>query len=132
MRLPRLLLRTLGALIRWLLIHPGPAWSVADVFAGWSEALTGLGEQVEEYPLDATLRFFNGALAETGELKPCGCPGVRRFLDRDQAIRLAVDPILAAASRWWPDVILCIVRVLRPAVAAGDPPRTTATRSSCS
>jgi spore maturation protein CgeB len=92
---------------RWLLIHPGPAWSVADVFNGWSEALTGLGEQVEEYELDHRLRFYNGALAETGELKPCGCPGVRKFVDRSQAIQLAVDGILGAAYRWWPDVILC-------------------------
>jgi hypothetical protein len=93
--------------VRWLLIHPGPSWSVADVFNGWSEALTGLGEQVEEYPLDAALRFFNSALTETGELLPCGCPGVRKFLDREQAIQLAIDPVLGAASRWWPDVILC-------------------------
>lgn len=69
--------------------------------------MTGLGETVEEYPLDATLRFFNGALTETGELRPCGCPEIRKHLDRDQAIRLAVDPILSAANRFWPDVILC-------------------------
>jgi spore maturation protein CgeB len=94
--------------VRWLLVHPGPNWSVADVFNGWSEALTGLGEQVEEYPLDAALRLFNSALVETGELKECGCPGVRKFLDREQAIQLAVDPILGAANRWWPDVILCV------------------------
>jgi spore maturation protein CgeB len=94
--------------LRWLLIHPGPSWSVADVFNGWSEALTGLGEQVEEYPLDAALRFFNAALAETGTLRPCGCPGVRPFLTRDQATQLAVDPILSAANRFWPDVILCV------------------------
>ena len=93
--------------MRWLLIHPGPAWSVADVFAGWSEALTGLGEQVEEYPLDAALRFFNGALAETGKVLPCGCREVRKYLDREQASRLAIDPILAAAHRFGPDVILC-------------------------
>ena len=94
--------------MRWLLIHPGPSWSVADVFNGWSEALTGLGEQVEEYELDARLRFYGGTLAETGELLPCGCPGVRKFLDREQAIQLAVDGILGAAYRWWPDVILCV------------------------
>ena len=93
--------------MRWLLIHPGPSWSVADVFNGWSEALTGLGETVEEYPLDAALRFFNSALAETGRTLPCGCREVRKYLDRDQASRLALDPILAAASRFWPDVILC-------------------------
>jgi len=93
--------------LRWLLIHPGPSWSVADVFNGWSEALTGLGETVEEYPLDATLRFFSAALAETGQTLPCGCREVRKYLDPDQAIRLAVDPILSAANRFWPDVILC-------------------------
>jgi hypothetical protein len=94
--------------VRWLLIHPGPSWSVADVFNGWSEALTGLGEQVEEYELDARLRFYNGTIAETGQLKPCGCPGIRKFLDREQAIQLAVDGILSAAYRWWPDVIMCV------------------------
>lgn len=94
--------------MRWLLVHPGPAWSVADVFNGWSEALTGLGEQVEEYATDARLRFYNSALAETGELQDCGCPGVRKFLDREQAIQLAVDGILGAAYRFWPDVILCV------------------------
>ena len=96
--------------MRWLLIHPGPlpSWSVADVFNGWSEALTALGEQVEEYELDARLRFYNGTIAETGERLPCGCPGIRKFLDREQAIQLAVDGILGAAYRWWPDVILCV------------------------
>ena len=94
--------------MRWLLIHPGPSWSVADVFNGWSEALSGLGEQVEEYELDARLRFYNGTIAETGERLPCGCPRIRKFLDREQAIQLAVDGILGAAYRWWPDVILCV------------------------
>ena len=92
--------------MRWLLIHPGPEWSVADVFNGWSEALRGLGETVEEYPLDAALRFFNSALAPTGRTLACGCNETRQYLDRDQAARLALDPILAAANRFWPDVIL--------------------------
>ena len=100
--------------MRWLLIHPGPSWSVADVFNGWSEALTGLGEQVEEYELDARLRFYNGCIAETGERLECGCPGVRKFLDREQAIQLAVDGILGAAYRWWPDVILCVSAFFTP------------------
>ena len=33
---------------------------------------------------------------------------MRKFLDREQAIQLAVDGILGAAYRWWPDVILCV------------------------
>lgn len=92
--------------MRWLLIKPGPSWSVADVHNGYAEALRNLGEQVEEYETDARLRFYNAALTETGELQECGCPGVRKFLGRDQAIQLTVDGILGAAYRWWPDVIL--------------------------
>lgn len=100
--------------MRWLIIHPGPAWSVADVFNGWSEALTGLGEQVEEYELDTRLKFYNATLAETGELLECGCPGVRKFLDRAQSIQLAVDGILSAAYRLWPDVIMCVSAFFLP------------------
>jgi len=100
--------------MRWLLIHPGPGWSVSDVFTGWSEALTGLGEQVEEFPLDARLRFYKSALVETGELDEDGRPGVRPFLDREQAIQLAVDGILGAAYRWWPQAILCTSAFFMP------------------
>jgi spore maturation protein CgeB len=84
------------------------------VFNGWSEALTGLGEQVEEYELDARLKFYNGTLAETGELLECGCPGVRKYLDRAQAIQLAVDGILGAAYRFWPQVIVCVSAFFLP------------------
>jgi hypothetical protein len=93
--------------MRWLLIHPGPSWSVADVHNGWAEALRSAGEQAEVYELDYRLRFYKSALAETGELKECGCPGVRPYVDREQAIQLAVDGILGAAYRWWPDVVFC-------------------------
>jgi spore maturation protein CgeB len=100
--------------VRWLLIHPGPSWSVADVHNGWAEALRGLGEQVEEYDTDARLRFYNAALTETGELDEDGRPGIRKFLDREQAIQLAVDGILGAAYRWWPDVIMCVSAFFTP------------------
>jgi spore maturation protein CgeB len=94
--------------LRWLLIQPGPSWSVSDVFNGWSEALTSLGEQVEEYELDARLRFYNATHAETGGILPCGCREVRKFLNRSEANQLAADGILGAAYRWWPDVIVCV------------------------
>jgi len=84
------------------------------VFTGWSEALTSIGEQVEEYALDARLKFYKNTLVETGDLLDCGCPGVRPYLDREQAIQLAVDGLLGAAYRLWPDVILCISAFFMP------------------
>jgi spore maturation protein CgeB len=93
--------------VRWLLIQPGPSWSVADVFNGWSEALTALGETVEEYELDVRLRWFSSQLVETGEVNDQGQPGIRKSLSQDQAIVMATDGILAACHRFWPHIVLC-------------------------
>src|SRR5258708_7386292 len=92
--------------MRWLLVHPGPNFSVADVFNGWSEALTGLGEQVMEYNLDRRLTFYDAALLETGVKDEDGYPQIKKALDREQAIGLAADGLLGAAMRWWPHIIL--------------------------
>jgi spore maturation protein CgeB len=100
--------------MRWLLIHPGPNFSVADVFTGWSEALTGLGEEVMEYNLDRRLTFYDMACLETGVTDNEGHPQIRKALNRDQAIGLAADGILGAAMRWWPQVILCTSAFFTP------------------
>jgi spore maturation protein CgeB len=100
--------------MRWLLIHPGPSFSVADVFRGWSEALTGLGEQVMEYGLDRRLTFFDMALLETGTYDGEGRPQVRKAVSHDDAIVMAADGLLGAAYRWWPDVILCTSAFFTP------------------
>lgn len=100
--------------MRWLLVHPGPNFSVADVFNGWSEALKGLGEQVMEYNLDRRLTFYDAALLETGATDADGRVQVRKAVDRDQAIALAADGLLGACYRWWPDVVLCTSAFFTP------------------
>jgi spore maturation protein CgeB len=96
--------------MRWLIVHPGPNFSVADVHNGWSEALASLGEQVMEFNLDARLTFYDSALiGETdGEPDSEGRRPVRKALTIEQAVDLATDGLLSAAYRWWPDVILCV------------------------
>ncbi len=93
--------------MRWLLIHPGPDWSVADVHNGWAEALRGLGEQVDEYELDKRLSFYDLALLETGKADSAGYPEVRKAVTRDEAISMAAEGLLARCYRWWPQVVLC-------------------------
>lgn len=100
--------------MRWLLVHPGPNFSVADVHAGWAEALRGLGEQVVEYELDRRLTFFDMALVETGRSDGDGHPEVRKFVTREQAITMAADGLLGTVYRWWPDVILCTSAFFTP------------------
>ena len=100
--------------MRWLLIHPGPNFSVADMHNGWAEALRDLGEEVDEYNLDARLQVFDSALMPAGEPDAEGRRPVRKAWTTEQAIRLAAEGILAAESKWWPHVILCVSAFFTP------------------
>lgn len=96
--------------MRWLLVHPGPNFSVADVHAGWAEALRGLGEQVMEYNLDDRLQFFDSALMPAPGAMPDadGRALARKAMTREQATENAADGLMGACLRWWPDVVLVV------------------------
>lgn len=102
--------------MRWLLVHPGPNFSVADVHNGWAEALRGLGEEVMEFNMDARLTFYDSALIGKAEGEPDskGRYPVRKALTSEQAIELAADGLLGAAYRWWPHVVLCVSAFFTP------------------
>jgi spore maturation protein CgeB len=92
--------------VRILAVHPGPAFSVADVFDGWVSALRDLGQHVEEFNLGDRLTFYTAALLEQGEPDAAGKVIVRRALPYEEAIGLALDGIMAATYRLWPDVLI--------------------------
>ena len=119
-RLPgRAVHRPGDGLMRWLVIHPGPHFSVHDLFTGWVEALRGLGQDVYTYNLGDRLNFYDAVLIETGTAHD-GHPGVRKALTREQAIQLAASGITAAAYQVWPDVVLSVS-------ARSSPPSTCST-----
>lgn len=87
--------------MRALLVHPGPAYSVADVYHGWASGLTACGVQVAEFNLGDRLAFYCQArLERDGEY-------VHAFSDEEGA-RLATQAIEAACYRVWPDVVLIV------------------------
>ena len=102
--------------MRWLLIHPGPNFSVADVHNGWAEALRGLGEEVMEFNMDARLTFYDSALIGKAEGVPDdeGRYPVRKALTTEQAIDLAADGIFSECYRKWPHVVLCVSAFFTP------------------
>lgn len=102
--------------MRWLVVHPGPNFSVADMHNGWAEALRDLGEQVMEYNLDARLTFYDSALIgeENAEPDAGGRRPVRKALTAGQAVELAADGMLGACYRWWPHVVLCVSAFFTP------------------
>lgn len=99
--------------MRWLVIRPGPSFSVADVCDGWTEALRELGETVFEYSTDDRLAFYEQALLPAGESLD-GLVPVRKALTRDQAVGLAVNGLLSTCYQRWPDVILVVSGFFTP------------------
>ncbi len=85
--------------MKLLMCHPGPAFSVADVFRGLKWGLKDNGVHVEEFNLDDRLNFYTAAhLQVNGEW--------RRALEYNGACRLAAKGLETVCYEWWPDVIV--------------------------
>lgn len=93
--------------MRWLVVQPGPEFSVHDVYNGWVEALRELGETVLTYSLNDRLVFYDSVAIETGKEQD-GLKEFRKALTHQQAIDLAVNGLLSAAYQGWPDVVLIV------------------------
>lgn len=89
--------------MRWLVVHPGPSFSVADVHNGWVEALRELGEIVLEYPLGDVISFYDGVHIDKGD-----GVGLQRALDADQVKQFAADRLAATLYKTRPDVMLTV------------------------
>jgi spore maturation protein CgeB len=94
--------------LRFLVVHPGPSWSVSDVYNGWVEALEQLGQQVNTFNLDARLTLWSRAMVETGQVDEHGAVGLRRAVDDESAVYLASEGVLSAAYKCLPDIVLVI------------------------
>ena len=89
--------------MRWLIGHPGPSFSVADVHDGWVEALRGLGEDVFTFNMDRRLQFYDAAL-----IHPGWAPEPMKAMTREQAVGRAVSTIYEELYKWWPHYVLLI------------------------
>lgn len=88
--------------MRWVVAHPGPGFSVADVYVGWVEALRAAGQHVLEFNLGDRLVFYSKAelAQDDGEYR-------RAFTD-EQAIEHAVNGLAAALYKVRPHVLLSV------------------------
>ena len=100
--------------MRWLVGHPGPHFSVHDVYEGWIEGLREAGEQVFTFNLGDRLSAHDSSLVETGEEDERGVKIIRRQYTREQGIQLAAHSILESAMLCWPDVVLLVSAFFTP------------------
>jgi len=94
--------------MRWVVAAPGPDWSVADVYAGWVEALRQLGEQVTEFDLGTRLAFYDHAFVELEQTAPDGSPVFRKAVSGPQAHELAANGLAAMLFKVRPDWLMVI------------------------
>jgi spore maturation protein CgeB len=94
--------------VRILAAHPGPHFSVHDVYVGWVEALRELGGQVLEFNLADRLTFYDSALVEVGDT-------VQKALSAEQAQELAANGLYSALYQTKPDVLLAVSAFFYPA-----------------
>lgn len=85
-----------------MLVHPGPAYSVADVYNGWLKALRGHGIEVEEYDLGQWLWFLSNSHLEHAE------QGWVPALDAEMSAWVAGNLVKASMFSWWPDVVFVV------------------------
>lgn len=94
--------------MRILLVHPGPDFSVADVYHGWADALRELGNDVQLYNTNDRLMFYSKALVDTGKQDETGHRIVRQAMGQPDAIRASMQGLSHACYVFWPDVIIFV------------------------
>lgn len=100
--------------MRILLVHPGPDFSVHDVFTGWQEGLKEAGVEVAHFNFNDRLVFYSKVLMmqmdETGnEVRDkAGFPLVKQALSQEGAFTLAMQGVTHALMTFWPDVVIFV------------------------
>lgn len=87
--------------MRALICHPGPEFSVSDVYDGWLKGLKGNGIDVATLNLNERLSFYGAAKIERDGRY------LSAFEGTDVA-RMAALGLKAAMYDWWPDVLFVV------------------------
>lgn len=94
-----------------LVVHPGPDFSVADVYNGWLKALRKSGHQISTYATNERLTFYGRALFEQPGEQPCEhgrMPTRRAVTDGAGIAQLAAKGLLEECFLNPPDVVFFI------------------------
>lgn len=97
-----------GDAMRILIVHPGPDFSVGDVYRGWAEALRELGCEVALYNTGDRLLFYSKALIDTEKTDETGHPIVRQAMTQAEAVKAAMQGLSHACYTFWPAVVLFV------------------------
>src|SRR5437899_1109667 len=94
---------------RVLIVHPGPQFSVHDVYMGWQEALIEAGIRTEQYNLEDRVAFYDSAYLYTGQHDGQGNAQFKKaFRDKAAVVGVSANGIYSACFQFWPDVVVIV------------------------
>jgi spore maturation protein CgeB len=85
-----------------LIAHPGPHYSVADVYNGLLKGLRQNGVDARAFNLDDRIEFYTRA-----EIQKDDGEYVRAF-KLDDAIKMAAKTLEVMCYEWWPDIVIIV------------------------
>lgn len=93
-----------GRLMRILMVHPGPDFSVADVFNGWHKALLRQGHDIQVYNTNERLSFYSQI-----KLPDYENPGeYRSAMNEDQCTLAAFQGLSHELYSFWPQLVIFV------------------------
>lgn len=95
--------------MRIVVAHPGPQFSVHDLYIGWTEALRELGVKVIGFNLDDRLSFYDSTFLNVSKGQ------FKKATTAEQSIEMAVNGLNATLYKTAPDVLLVVSGFLIPA-----------------
>jgi hypothetical protein len=105
--------------VKAIVVHPGPAWSTADVYRGWVRGLVANGVEVQEFNLDDRLAFYDqsGMVAKDDDACPsCGRDETfyKWFHDQADVAKAVGNGLHSACYQAQPDIVLVISAAFVP------------------
>jgi glycosyltransferase involved in cell wall biosynthesis len=102
------------------MVHPGPDFSVADVFNGWKRAFEKQGHEVAVFNTNDRLNFYSQVSfpdynTEVGPCKECGFMPYRAAMDKEDAVRAAMQGLTHELYSVWPHMVFFVSAFFTPA-----------------
>ncbi len=95
--------------MRILLVHPGPDFSVADVYRGYERALRALGHQVKSYNTNERLSFYATAhVPNHKDLDEAGNPRLKKAMTSEEAMTAAMQGLSHELYTFSPQIVVFV------------------------
>lgn len=106
--------------MRILMVHPGPEFSVADVFNGWKKAFEQQGHEVAVFNTNDRLSFYSQVAipdfkTEVPPCEHCKQPVYKTAMDKENAVIASMQGLTHDLFSVWPHMVFFVSAFFTPA-----------------